>query len=83
MDFKYNPEKNAHLLEERGVGFEEIIQAIAEGQLLAITGHPNSEKYPNQKILYVKILSEVYVVPYVEEPNGALFLKTLFPSRKA
>lgn len=43
----------------------------------------NADKYPHQKILYVRILSEVYAVPFVIEANGDFFLKTLFPSRKA
>lgn len=35
MNFKYNYEKNSQLLETRGIGFEEIIQAISEGNILA------------------------------------------------
>ena len=83
MRFKYNHEKNALLLAERGVGFDEIIQAIAEGNLLDIRHHDNQKKYPNQKILFVRLLADVFAVPFVEEKNGDYFLKTLFPSRKA
>lgn len=83
MRFKYNHEKNALLLSERGVGFDEIIQAIADGNLLDIRFHYNQKKYPNQKILYVRLLGEVYAVTFIEEMNGDYFLKTLFPSRKA
>jgi hypothetical protein len=83
MQFKYNYEKNALLLAERGVGFEEIIQAISDGNLLDIKLHYNQKKYPNQRILYVRLLAEVFAVPFVEEKNGDFFLKTLFPSRKA
>jgi len=36
MNFKYNYEKNSQLLETRGIGFEEIIQAISEGNILDI-----------------------------------------------
>lgn len=83
MEFKYNHEKNAQLLKDRSIGFEEIIHAIAEGNLLDIRKHHNQERYPNQKILYVRILDEVYAVPFIEEVDGSIFLKTLFASRKA
>ena len=82
LNFKYNYDKNSQLLETRGIGFEEIIQAIAEGNILDIRKHPNDLKYPDQKILYVRILEEVYAVPFVEEKD-CFFLKTLFPTRKA
>lgn len=83
MNFKYNYEKNAQLLQTRGIGFEEIIQAISEGNILDIRKHPNELKYPDQKILYVRVLEEVYAVPFIEEEKGCFFLKTLFPTRKA
>jgi len=83
MGFKYSYQKNATLLLERGIGFDEIIHAIAEGNILDIRDHYNQTKYPNQKILYVRILNEVYAVPFVEEKDGSFFLKTLFPSRRA
>jgi len=82
MNFKYNYEKNSQLLETRGIGFEEIIQAIFEGNILDIRKHPNELKSPDQKILYVRILEEVYAVPFIEEKD-CFFLKTLFPTRKA
>ena len=82
LNFKYNYDKNSQLLETRGIGFEEIIQAIAEGNILDIRKHPNELKYPDQKILYVRILEEVYAVPFIEEKD-CFFLKTLFPTRKA
>lgn len=83
MRFKYNFEKNALLLLERGVSFDEIIQAIGDGNLLDVRDHYNQKKFPKQKILYVRLLNEVYAVPFIEEKNGDFFLKTLFPSRKA
>ncbi len=83
MNFKYNNEKNAQLLKSRGIGFEEIIQSIIEGNILEIRDHHNPTKYPNQKVLYVRVLEEVYVVPYIRESEDTFFLKTLFPSRKA
>lgn len=83
MNFRYNNDKNAQLLKSRGIGFEDIIKSITQGNLLGARKHYNSTKYPNQNILYVRILEEVYVVPYIQENDNTVFLKTLFPSRKA
>ena len=40
------------------------------------------KKYPNQKVLIVKIKNYVYAVPYViNRKKGVIFLKTVYPSR--
>ena len=83
MKFNYNHDKNVKLLAQRGLGFEEIIEEIANGNLLQITNHHNQKLYPNQKIFHVRCLNQVYLIPYVIENNGTVFLKTLYPSRKA
>ena len=83
MNFRYNPEKNAILLQTRGIGFEEIIEQINQGNLINISAHHNPSKYPNQKIMHVRILDKIYLVPYIIENNGSIFLITLYPSRKA
>lgn len=83
MKFRYNQDKNAKLIAERGIGFEEIIIEISNGNLLDITTHHNQDLYTNQKIMHVRCLDKVYLVPYVLEEDGTLFLKTLYPSRKA
>ena len=83
MKFRYDFEKNALLLANRGIGFEEIISELNNGNLLTIEAHHNQKKYPGQKIMYVRCLAQVYLVPYVTEPDGTFFLKTAYPSRKA
>ena len=83
MKFRYNQDKNAKLLLERGVGFEEMIEEIANGNLVKITAHHNQQLYPNQQLLHVRCLDKIYLMPYVIEDNGTIFLKTLYPSRKA
>jgi hypothetical protein len=45
--------------------------------------HSNKEKYPHQKLIYTQIDQEIFVVPCIIEENGDIFLKTIFPSRKA
>lgn len=83
MHFNYSHEKNTELLKQRGLGFNEIIQFIMDGNLMRITNHYNTQDYPNQKIMHVKVLDQIYLVPYIIEENGTIFFKTLFPSRKA
>ncbi|MEK6734190.1 MAG: hypothetical protein AABY27_03700 [Pseudomonadota bacterium] len=81
--FRYDPEKNSKLLTERQIGFDEIAAAMLEGKVLAVTDHFNKERYPNQQIAYVFILDIVYKVPFIEEGENSIFLKTAYPSSKA
>jgi uncharacterized DUF497 family protein len=80
--FNWNDEKNALLIKDRGISFEEVVFYINNGALLDEIEHPNREKYPNQMIYVIQASDYVYLVPYVE--NGdEIFLKTIIPSRKA
>lgn len=83
MKFRYNEDKNISLLEERGIGFEEIIDEIGNGHLLDIVEHHNQSEYSHQRIMQVLSNGQIYCVPYVKEQDGAYFLKTVYPSRKA
>lgn len=75
-------DKNHKLLEERGIGFDQIISLIEQGCIVEITDHPNKEKYPNQKIYIIDVDGYCYLVPYVVN-DKEIFLKTIIPSRKA
>jgi len=79
----YNYEKNEHLKRGRGIGFEDVVLSLENGDLLDDISHPNKEKYPNQDIfiIFVRIKDYVYLVPYVETEDE-IFLKTIIPSRK-
>ncbi|EKD86208.1 MAG: hypothetical protein ACD_37C00414G0002 [uncultured bacterium] len=79
--FEYSAEKNSRLLEERGLGFEDIIAILNARGALAVIDHPNKIKYPNQKIYIVDISGYAYLVPF-EREHSKVFLKTIFPSRK-
>lgn len=81
-NYKWNEERNDLLKQERGVSFEEIVTHILQGDLLQVEEHPNQEKYPGQKYFIVRIDDYVYVVPFLEEDND-VFLKTIYPSRRA
>lgn len=80
--FRWSAEKGRILGAERGVSFEHIVIAIESGGLLDILEHPNTERYPAQKILVVHCDNYVYLVPFVEASDH-FFLKTVIPSRKA
>ena len=81
MRFDYDLVKNELLLDSRGVSFDDVIESIDEHGVLLDFPHPNVAKYPDQRILVVNLNGYPYCVPYVRQ-GGALFLKTIFPSRK-
>ena len=80
--YQYSREKSVLLKEERNISFEDIIYYINSGYVLDILNHPNKDKYPNQKMFVVNVENYAYIVPYVRN-NDIIFLKTIFPSRKA
>jgi uncharacterized DUF497 family protein len=80
--FNWSIEKNRKLWQERNISFEDVVIAIDNGSLLDVCEHPNKEKYPQQKLFVVEIGGYAYLVPFVEN-NTEIYLKTVFPSRKA
>ena len=73
--FDWSDERNAWLLTERNVAFEEVVFWIMRGGLLDIL------EYPNQRVFIVNMEDYAYIVPFVED-GGRIFLKTIIPSRK-
>lgn len=80
--FEFDSEKNATLKKERGISFEEIILLIDEGHLLDVVEHPNRVRYPHQQIYVIDVEGYIYLVPFVRDEDK-IFLKTIYPSRKA
>jgi hypothetical protein len=80
--FRWGPEKNEQLKQERAISFEQMVIAMEGGGLLDVLQHPNAAKYPKQKILVVNCDGYAYLLPFVEEQDH-YFLKTAIPSRKA
>ena len=80
--FDWSDEKDNKLRKESGIGFEDILFHISSGDLLGVVPHPNVQKYPDPKIMYVRADDYVYIVPYVEA-NDRKFLKTIITSRRA
>lgn len=81
--YTYSPEKNLKLIEERNISFDEIIAAIENNQILDILEQLNQDRYKNQKIYVINSKGYVYLVLFVVDTEGNIFLKTIIPSRKA
>ena len=82
MVFRWDLQKNALLMRERGLSFEQIVLAVEGGDLLQVIAHPSPARYPNQKIMVIAMDGYAFLVPFVQE-EGRYFLKTIIPSRKA
>ena len=81
MVFDWSEEKNILLKETRSIGFERIVIAIENGDVLAVFDHPNKDKYRNQIMIIVKVDNYAYSVPAVKDKEYC-FLKTIIPSSK-
>ena len=79
--YRWNNDKDKILKKQRGIGFEDIVEAIGSC-LLDVYDHPNKQDYPNQKIYVVEAHGYVFLVPFVRDSDD-IFLKTIIPSRKA
>ena len=64
------------------VDFNDVMVAINRGNILDIVHHPQRKKYPNQRIFIIQINQYAYLVPLIEDEEK-IFLKTIYPSRKA
>jgi len=78
----WNSTKNQQLVAQRGISFEDIVFYMQQGQILDDIKHPNSDRYPEQRIFVINVDNYVHLVPYVEN-RQEIFLKTVIPSRKA
>lgn len=77
----WDSKKNNWLKQNRGIGFEEIAEALDDDRLLDDLPNP-SQNFPFQRVLIVDVDGYAIVVPYVRD-GDSIFLKTLFPDRKA
>ena len=72
---RWNPFKNVHLKQTRGITFEQIIKGKVVDEIM----HPTKL---NQKIFIIDYQQYLWAVPFVIEKEGNIFLKTIYPSRK-
>ena len=68
LTYIFNTQKNAQLLEQRGVGFEDVILCIKKHKVLDIVPHHNPKKYPGQWIMVVDMNTET--TPLFVAPEG-------------
>jgi hypothetical protein len=81
FSIKFNEEKNQLLKATRKVSFEDVLEALKKGNLLANIAHP-SQRHSPQRLYVVKIKEYAYAVPYVSNvEKQEIFLKTIYPSR--
>ena len=75
QNIRWNLLKSERLKKTRGVSFEDILH----GKLVAVKKNPARK---DQNIMLFEYKRYIWIVPFIIEENGDLFLKTLFPSRK-
>ena len=78
---RWDEEKNQLLQIQRGLSFEMVLEKLEKQEILSRRTHPNTKKYPNQKIFVLMINEYVCYVPFVES-DEEIFLKTIIPSRQ-
>jgi uncharacterized DUF497 family protein len=76
--FEWDDEKDAELRRTRGVGFEMVLEAIADGGLVSVLRHPVRT---HQQIMVVRLDGYIHLVPFVSD-GPRRFLTTIYPSRK-
>jgi hypothetical protein len=76
--FRWNPEKNIRLQNQRGISFEMIVAILDTGKY-EVLQHPTR---PSQKIATFIFEGYPWDVPFVEQDDGSIFLKTAYPNRK-
>lgn len=83
FSINFNEEKNQLLKASRGICFDDIVDALEDGKLVANIRHFKKVKYPNQFLFLVDIKGYIYVAPYVKDfVKKEIFLKTVYPSQK-
>ena len=81
-EFDWDDEKNLFLERTRGIGSEDVVFHIQNGDVLDVIRHPNKNRNPKQNIIILNVEGYVYLIHYVKE-KGTRYLKTIIPSRKA
>ncbi len=79
--FEWDDDKNLKIKQERGVSFQDVIDAIEKGKVLFFGKDKRDDRYPGQYLLVVEIKGYPWVVP-CEFRGNKLRLITVYPSRK-
>jgi len=81
-DYQFDPEKNAWLICERGISFEQIIALIHGGKLIQVWEHPDKARYPSQLLYEIDVDGYVYVVPVAKEGQNAIPKRPSIPAER-
>ena len=76
---RWSDEKDSWLSAARGIRFQDVADALLSGGLIDIIESPGRHE---QQAFIVRLREYIWVVPFVLEKDGTLFLKTAYPSRK-
>lgn len=82
LPIEWSEEKNRILVRTRNVSFEDVERAIENEKIIDVIPHWNPKKYPRQFALVILLKNYVHIVPFVADVDK-IFLKTIYPSRKA
>ena len=80
-EIRWDEIKNQLLIIQRGLCFEDVLERLEQGKVLGAMQHPNTNKYPNQKIWVLELNGYICYMPFVET-DTEIFLKTIIPSRR-
>jgi len=81
LRIEWSQKKNAELIRDRNVSFEDVAVAIKEDLVIDVIPHWDKETYAHQQVIVVILKGYIHAVPCVVD-NEKAFLKTIFPSRK-
>jgi uncharacterized DUF497 family protein len=79
IEIGWSDEKNRKLKAERGLSFENVMEAIEHSRVLDIVAHPDPKR-SHRRILVVEIGGYACGVPFVGNGDSN-FLKTIYRSR--
>jgi hypothetical protein len=75
----WKPEKNKLLIQERGISFEEIEQALADGGLKGMRIYQGQKKiHFNQVLLLVEAKGALWEVPAIVKHPDIIFFRTAY-----
>ena len=79
IHFNWSENKNEWLKQERDISFEVVVFHIEGEDVLDIIDNPN---YPSQRKYVICTGNYIWIAPFIQE-NSNVFLKTVYPDRKA
>lgn len=76
---RWGAQKDAWLRANRGISMAEVASLLVERGYAEVLENPSRR---GQMVFVVMIRGYAWVVPFIIEGDGTIFLKTAYPSRK-